>query len=292
MMKKAIVLFLLCSFFSQSYSQFKLLEEAYKKKSEDQLNEFFASWQKEIPPVSNEEFDSLSDIEKEVYNAFCAFYNPIDLQTIGRSEWGDSIYRDVNYLIIQNSLYYRVQDKVFFTAEEKVAIYKKSLAKDGQKGIDSLKIQNIPSFGEEWVLEELVGNDWILSDTISDFRPPISLSNRNIVYLNSLYYTGLTKFLGSIIKKNKERLNYTYYLSEKEVKKRQLFLEQNIKVWEGHWGAYWQLLTYPEVNSIIFDKEMEYAKVFFRIVYEGGEALLKKENGKWRLISSKLTWIE
>ena len=101
------------------------------------------------------------------------------------------------------------------------------------------------------------------------------------VYLNSLYYTGLTKFLGSIIKKNKERLNYTYYLSEKEVKKRQLFLEQNIKVWEGHWGAYWQLLTYPEVNSIIFDKEMEYAKVFFRIVYEGGEALLKKENGKW-----------
>ena len=68
MMKKAIVLFLLCSFFSQSYSQFKLLEEAYKKKSEEQLKEFFVHWQKEIPSISNEEFESLSDIEKEVYN--------------------------------------------------------------------------------------------------------------------------------------------------------------------------------------------------------------------------------
>ena len=54
---------------------------------------------------------------------------------------------------------------------------------------------------EEATAKEMI--DWILSDTISDFRPPISLSNRNIVYLNSLYYTGLTKFLGSIIKKNK-----------------------------------------------------------------------------------------
>lgn len=292
MMKKAIILFLLCSFFSQSYSQFKLLEEAYKKKSEEQLKEFFVHWQKEIPSISNEEFESLSDIEKEVYNVFCIFYNPIELQTIGSSEQEDTIYQNVNYLVIQNSLHYRVQDKIFFTDEEKVAIYKKLLAKDGQKGIDSLKMQNIPSFAEEWVLEELVGNDWILNNTISNFRPPISLSNKNIVYLNSSYYTGLTKFLGSHIKKNESKTKYSYYLSKEEIKNRQLFLEQNIKVWGGHWGAYWLLSTFPSVDSIVFDKEIEYARVFFRIVYQGGEALLKKENGKWRLMSSKVTWTE
>ncbi|MFV0538726.1 MAG: hypothetical protein ACK5M3_15385 [Dysgonomonas sp.] len=291
-MKKAIILFFLCSLFSQSYSQFKLLEEAYKKKSEEQLGEFFVHWQKEIPSISNEEFEHLSDIEKEVYNAFCSFYNPIDLQAIGRSEWGDSIYRDVNYLIIQNNIYYRIQNKVFFTNEEKVEIYKKLLAKDGQKGIDSLNTQNIPAFAEEWVLEELVGNDWILSETISNFRPPISLGNKNVVYLNSSYDTGLMTFLGSHVKKNKGRLKYVYFLSDEEIEKRQFFLERNVKIWRGHWGAYWQLLTYPEVNSIVFDKEMKYAKVFFRIVYQGGEALLKKENGKWHLVSSKLTWIE
>ncbi len=41
-----------------------------------------------------------------------------------------------------------------------------------------------------------------------------------------------------------------------------------------------------------FFLEMNYAKLFFRLVYQGGEAYLKKENGKWNLISSKLTWIE
>ena len=47
-MKKAIVLSLLCLFFSQSYSQFNLLEEAYKKKSKEKLNVFFIDWKKTI----------------------------------------------------------------------------------------------------------------------------------------------------------------------------------------------------------------------------------------------------
>lgn len=291
-MKKVITLFFICLFSTQSYSQLTLLEDAYKKKSEEKLKDFFDYWQAEIPPISGTEYQSLSEIEKDVYDVFCSFYNPIDLERIGSSEWSDTIYQNVKYLIVQNSLQFRVQDKVYFTEEEKMAVYKRLLKEYGQQDIDSLKLQIIPGFAEEWVMEELAENDIICNDTIINFRPKISIDNKNIVYLNSSFNTGITSFLGTRIKKKNERLNYVYYLSEKEVTKRQAFIEKNIKIWRGHWGAYWQLLTYPQVNIMVFDKNREYVKVFFRIVYQGGEAYLKKENGKWSLISSKLTWIE
>ena len=37
---------------------------------------------------------------------------------------------------------------------------------------------------------------------------------------------------------------------------------------------------------------MNNAIVKFTMVYEGGEAILKKINGKWKLLSAKRTWIE
>ena len=73
---------------------------------------------------------------------------------------------------------------------------------------------------------------------------------------------------------------------------RKKFLENYIKIWYGHWGGYWQLYSYPTASSIIFDKDMKYARIYFRMVYEGGEAILKNENNKWILISAKRTWIE
>ncbi len=80
--------------------------------------------------------------------------------------------------------------------------------------------------------------------------------------------------------------------SSGESEKRKAFLENDIKIWYGHWGSYWQLDSYPVVYSITFDKRMLYARVDFRMVYEGGEAVLKKKNGQWVLVTSKRTWIE
>lgn len=291
-MRKVIIMFLLCSSFNYSYSQFNILEEAYKKKSEKKLEDFLDHWRKDILPISDKEYQALLTTEKAVYDVFYAFYNPIDLQRIGSSEWGDTIYQNTKYIIIQHNLQYRVQNKVFYTEDEKIIIYKKLLKKEGQDGIDSLNLQKIPAFAEERLMKELLDKDIISTDTITNFRPNISFRGKEVVYLSPSYNIELTTFLGTRIKKNKEALNYLYYLSDKEVAKRQCFLEKKIKIWRGHWGAYWQLLTYPQVYTIVFDKEMNYAKLFFRLVYEGGEAYLKKENGRWNLISSKLTWIE
>jgi hypothetical protein len=74
--------------------------------------------------------------------------------------------------------------------------------------------------------------------------------------------------------------------------KREKFLAHFIKIWYGHWGGYWQLYSYPEVYSIIFDKQMNRAEVNFRFIYEGGKAVLENKNGQWKLLSSMRTWIE
>lgn len=41
-----------------------------------------------------------------------------------------------------------------------------------------------------------------------------------------------------------------------------------------------------------YRKPRVFAIIYFRIVYEGGEAYLKKENGVWKIITAKRTWIE
>jgi hypothetical protein len=46
------------------------------------------------------------------------------------------------------------------------------------------------------------------------------------------------------------------------------------------------------VYSIVFDKGMKYALVHYGMIMEGGHAFLKKENGKWGIISAKRIWQE
>ena len=70
-----------------------------------------------------------------------------------------------------------------------------------------------------------------------------------------------------------------------DVKKKQ-FLENYVKIFD------YKPLTPPIVYSITFDKVMKYALVHYGMIMEGGHAFLKKENGKWVIISAKRIWQE
>lgn len=277
---------------NQAFSQFTLLDEAYKEKSQKKLDDFFELWRREIPPISDNQFLNLSDTSKEAYNVFKAFYNS-RLNNIDKLESNDDRYKNVSYLIIQPKLPIRIQNKVYYTIDEKKTIYEELLSKYGKDSLDILRLSLSQFPEEDRDVEELYGNDFLFIDTIAEFRPDISFTNKQkAVYLTLPYEIGLTFFLGSQIDRNNERLHYTTYLPLKTINSRKKFLEHKIKIYKGHWGAYWQLITYPEVQIIIFDKEMQYAKIYFRIVYEGGEAILKKEEDKWIIQSSQITWVE
>ena len=263
----------------------QLLKKAYKKKSPELLAQFFETWKQEIPPISEVELSQLNDTLRQAYGVFKGFYKPQSIDSLGGSEWGNDIYKDVPYLAVQDFVeIYITEDKIHYTEKEieelTIANINELVKEDSvkekllQRADGKLLPFVIENFGADF--NAPLGSYDVIVDSIVNFRPNISAPGKEPLYLTSKYAKILRRFLG----KNKRGV------------KKQAFLANSLKIWQGHWGGYWQIHSYPLAFSITFDKEMKHAKVNFRMVYEGGEAILKHENGKWQLVSAKRTWIE
>ncbi len=284
-------------FVSAAYAQTpeKNLEIAYKKKSASLLKEFFNQWAQNSSPITNIDLTQLNDTVKNAYQVFTVFYKPTDINRIGGSEWGKSIYTEVDFLIVQNSIKIYFTEKIHYSDQEIEDHVRKVLkAKDDSSRQELLQKVNgklstfvIRRFGPV-VSEQAI----FIKDSITDFRPIIDCNGKTPLYLTQSYNNLLNAFLGNThIPFGTENI-MNPARSSGESEKRKKFLEKQIKIWYGHWGGYWELYSYPQVSRIIFDKYMQYAKVEFRMVYEGGEAILKNNNGHWELLSARRTWIE
>lgn len=284
----------------QSQSNAHLLKKAYKRRSTESLKQFFLNWNKEIQPITELEFSKLNDTIKQAYSVFTGFYKPQSIDSLGGSEWGNDIYKNVDFLIVQNFIKIYFTDKIYYS-EQEVDDYVVDYINQNIKA-DSTRqklLKRKDGKLSEFVLENFGPNRSIffdrkdsLTDSIVNFRPQINCNGKLPLYLNSNYSDILNAFLG---KKHLPIgaggiMNPARSTGQSE--KRKEFLENYIKIWHGHWGGYWQLYSYPNAYSITFDKEMKYARVDYRMVYEGGEALLKNYKGNWVLISAKRTWIE
>ena len=138
----------------------------------------------------------------------------------------------------------------------------------------------------------MLGTNDHLVDSISNFRPAIKSENKLPLYLSRKYSDILYSFLGNRHSPmGKDGIMKPAY-SKRKSAKREAFLERYIKIWQGHWGGFWLLHSYPTATSITFDQNREFARVDFTMVYEGGEAILKKEQGNWVLVSAYRIWIE
>lgn len=276
---------------STSQSQRKLLEKAYEEKSNKLLKQFFQNWNLEIQPPRETEFSKLNDTIRQTYNVFTVFYSPDSLERLGSSEWGNDIYKNADYLIIQESIKIYFSDKVYHTDQE-IQEYllknRKKNVEDSSKQIISQEDIDKLRFNEFFIYQ----TERVLEDSITDFRPIINCKNKLPLYMTSKYSKLINRFLGQEHTPLGEDGIMNPARSEGESEARKEFLEKYIKIWYGHWGGYWQLYSYPEAYSITFDKDMTFAMIHFRMVYEGGIAFLKNNNGQWSLISAKLTWIE
>jgi hypothetical protein len=278
------------------------LEKAYQEKSTEKLKTFFDDWAKDLQPATARQRKKLSKPAQQAYHIFETFYNPHDLENRGGSQFGNKIYEGFNYLIIQNKLKIHQKEKIYYTAEEALAYTIENIKKNVDKKYHEKWLATIETGGDgqkhfinsygpdnkmEW--EDSLKT---LIDSIRDFRPNLIQTKGTPLYLNDSYKKLLDKFLG----------NAHYALgtgdimnpaqAKDESAARQKFLGNFIKIYYGHWGGYWQLHSYPTIGSIIFDKDLKYAKIYYNMIYEGGEALLKFENKTWKLLSVKRTWIE
>jgi|JI8StandDraft_1071087.scaffolds.fasta_scaffold06768_2 hypothetical protein len=301
---KTILHILLLSFgliingFSQS--QPDLLEKAYKKKSVDMLTQFFDNWTIEIK--SNESAYQ-NDTILEAFKVFKGFYRPTQLSLLGGSEWGDSLYVNSKYFLVQtrlNKIYF--VDRLFYSDNEADSLTVLKIIEE--YGNDSTKLKlwihydkngrlddfTIKTFGPS--SKYFTENAPVVKDSIMEFYPSIDYTDKKAVYLTKDYQNIIDRFLGSSHTKLGQGGIMNPARSKGASRKRKAFIDNLITTFYGHWGGYWQLNTYPYVYSITFDKEMKYAKVDYRMVYEGGEALLEKQNDKWVIIHAERTWIE
>ena len=291
-----IFLFTLLTVFCQKDPQARLLKEAYKSQSTELLYKFFDNWSEEVK--SNED-EAQSLYVAEAHKVFAAFYQP--QQIIARDIDCHVLYDEQPYFIVQGSLW-------------KISLAEAILYKRDE--IDSFLVSRIIQMYPDDTLEQREWTDYVRMnnprpcyysccdltpfaqvftttlDSAVEFRPPVHFEGKKIVYLTEKYEKMLNSFLGNKhIALGEYNIMQPAYAKGKSLTKHEFFNNAAL-IFYGHWGGYWQYETYPQANQIIFNPEMNRAAVLFQYVYEGGEAVLEKQNGEWKVVDTRFTWIE
>lgn len=227
-------------------------EFAFKNNSLDTLEQIFVDWNKTLKP-NTREFMEQNDTIKAVFTVYKEFYMPLDLLKLGNWEWGNKLNSDCKYVLVQNKIFY-------------------SIVESG----------NFDDFS--WQSSRI--------DSIENFRPPLNLDYKKVLYLTSEYNKSLNQFLGTESTKmgDPNIMNPSRPAGESEI--RYEMIRPFIPILHGHWGGYWHLETHPYVSRILFNKNLTEANINFRVGYQGGEATLKKTLNGWIISESKSTWIE
>lgn len=277
--------------FGQNEQQAQLLEDAYKKRSDKKATEFFKNWQQELPTINDKELAALNDTLRETYNVFTAFYNGQLEKNINYLE---------RYLILQNSIKISFTDKIYYSEEETDNYVTASISRMqiSEKVRDAYLRKFDGKYPEDTVFQfgprgDLNSNiekaKERLIDSIICFRPMILNGKRQVVYLTEGYEKLLIGFLGS--NSSQPDIRSVNYISERQSKKRYKFLNQFVPLKFGHWFGY-LIVSYPKASAIVFDNDMNYARIDYVSGYAGHEAVLKNDNGNWTIISCKMTWIQ
>jgi hypothetical protein len=235
----------------------------------------------------------MSDVQREAYNVFETYYNPHDLATRGGSAFGNNAYLKFNYFLVQNRLNVYQTDKVYYTEPEIKDYVVKMIMKKFTNIPVERRDSTIARFLSRPLKDDQIlvyaygphGSDVLdstrhLVDSMINFRPRMIQTNATPLYLNKKYDELLQRLPGD------EPIPMGQVgIKRLDVKKKQ-FLENYVKIFD------YRPLTPPIVYSIVFDKDMKYALVHYQMIMEGGHAFLKKENGKWVIISAKRIWQE
>ena len=284
------VLVLLITFIpSLAQEEDQFLLKSYQSGSSIMLEHFFYKWAKETPSLSVANVEAMNDTVQNVYALFAQFYDPLKIEKTGGSEWGNDIYKKAKYVLLQDKIVFGLVD----TLDRDILLQDQyvQLARQLNISVDSV-IRGITdennmkiNFHFEWPAAKTF-------DTVYHFRPAVNFQTPKTVVLTDRYDRILNVFLGSDHYPFGKGNIMSPAASKGESAKRQAFLENCIKIWYGHWGGYWQLLSYPVVSSIVFDKSFKNALVNYQLIYEGGYAYFKKINGIWTLMEASRTWIE
>ena len=232
---------------------FQHLEQAYLSSDRSALKSFFKEWELRVPARKPESLQS--DTIKVIHDVFQTFYRPLSLGSLGNWEgWTKRLNMAADHIVVGTKVYF---------------VVKKGNISDDLEA--------------EYSIDE--------RDSIVDFRPYVN-TRKPVLYLTSKYFSVLNKFLGSESTPVGEDNIMDPAMPKGESKKRSKFLVNHIPLAQGHWGGYWHMDSHPRVNLIVLNRTLTKARIYFRVGYQGGEAILEKKGKHWKLLESGATWIE
>jgi hypothetical protein len=155
------------------------------------------------------------------------------------------------------------------------------------EGYDYAVVQNTILYNFSYEIE-----NYEECDTLSDFRPEISLDGKTILYLEPNYHKAIYIFLGAEFNPLGTGGIMNPASPTGETQKRLEFLWKYLAIIPGHWGGYYHIETHPDVSMISFNESVDKARVYFRVGYMFGEAEFEKNRSGWVMIHSAITGIE
>jgi len=230
-----------CNLGAEALLIYNELMEAFNTSCVSCLETILKDWYREYSPD-----ESIPDSLQVVYDVYKEFFSPWDLARICNSEFGNDIYENNDYYVIQNSISY---DFAF---------------RDSPKNTYS----------------------------INDFKPTIVNDDKKTLYLTGKYESAIHCFLGGNYIPTCDSTIVTPDFSSEDAYDRYVFMNEYLKFIHDHWVTAWHLETHPMVERISFNGEKDSAIVFFRVAYEGGEAVLGLEEEEWTIVDHYMTWIE
>ena len=207
-----------------------------------------------------------SRAHEEALAIFKDFWNPKMIKRYVRHEWDAELYADAKYVIAQRSL-------------------EVATRRDDTWPIDKLKYsyraRDRDRTKDEWEVE-----------TIADFSPVVSIPDTIVISLTKELSDELLAFLGGDFTEATTPDIMNPAQAREESRMKHVAADTMVRFYSKHWGDGWHLISHPEVEQILFDREYRHALVSFRIVYQGGYAFYDKTPEGWKLAKSTIDWIE
>lgn len=235
----------------------------YQKGERALLAGWLQEWHAGSEPVADDVLEEKPAIERAVYQAYSAFYQP------------DELLADYDYVIVQTTI------DVILVREDLREVYWKEAK-------------------EAHFHERLARLPRISRATYYDFRPKLHAKNRKVLYIDEEHLSHLRTFLACGVQSectsSAPDSTGTYFPEQandtREAQRRLEYLKSLLDIVPGHWGTGWHIVTQPFVYEVYLDIGMNTAVFECRNRYEGLRVLLERKEGRWKAINRARTWIE
>lgn len=279
--------------FSFGQNELELLEQGYTLDSADLYRQFL----NESIDRSNQTLQAgrLNDTVLMVQKVLTAFLSPENFDTIEGTALSPMNYTTHTHVLVQNSLGIYFTNRLYYTQWEIDSIglaQSKLIMMDTKPPISLYEsiVRNNQIFPHQllWHIAEdeiKKANRVVKKDSIVNANWRLERIDKKIVSLSPSVDSALIAFLKhKYVAAGRSLITLSL---EKESSKRKKAINEVVNFWYCKRGKYWQLVSYPYIDQLIFDRKMKYALLKIKLSYGSANVMLRNNKDEWKVIAFK-----